>query len=252
MTLSSNTLIHFTSSADKLKGILDNNFKLSYCKESYEMGGKERTLHVPMVSFCDIPLSQIKEHIKKYGDYGIGMTRAWARKNGLNPVLYMDKSSQLSASYHSALQYLFSAAVQKGIAPLEVEHTNALVALADILGYVKNYENDLVRKGDKTHNYRFSDEREWRYVPASSSKKIWLVPGKTYEKPGEMKKAAAFAENHLLKFEPNDIKYIIIKDDAEIQEFLVHLRSAKSMYAHADVERLTTRILTVEQIRDDF
>ncbi len=252
MSLSSNTLIHFTSSAENLKGILSSNFKLSYCKECSVIGGKESTFYVPMVSFCDIPLSQIKKHIIKYGEYGIGMTRDWARRKGLNPVLYMDKSSQLSKSYRTALKYFTSAAVAKETTEkLEDDHKNAVIALADILGYVKNYENNLVRGGDTQPEYRFSDEREWRYVPESRSGQLWLIPGKTYDNPGQKDKAQSLAQEHLLEFEPNDIKYIIIKDDSEIRDFIVHLRHAKRKYAHEDVERLTTRILTAQQIRED-
>ena len=252
MPLSSNTLIHFTSSAEKLKGILTSNFKLSYCKECAVIGGKKSTFHVPMVSFCDIPLSQIKDHISKYGEYGIGMTRSWARKNGLNPVLYMENDSQLSKSYRKALKYFSSTAAKEGTANLAPDHKDAVIALADILGYVKNYENDLERKGGVVPDYRFSDEREWRYVPASSSTQLWLVPGKTFEDVGQKEQAQRRAEHHLLEFERNDIKYIIIRDDSEIRDFVDHLRHAKRKYAYEDVERLTTRILTAQQIRDDI
>jgi hypothetical protein len=56
-----------------------------------------------------------------------------------------------------------------------------------------------------------------------------------------------------LEFEPNDIKYIIINDDSEITEFVNHLRVAKgNKYSFHDVERLTTRILTSEQIFGDI
>lgn len=252
MPLSSNTLIHFTSSAENLKGILTSNFKLSYCKECAVIGGKKNTIHVPMVSFCDIPLSQIKDHISKYGEYGIGMTRNWARKNGLNPVLYMEKDSQLSKSYRTALKYFSSNAAKEGSAKLAADHKDAVIALADILGYVKNYENDLERKSGVVPDYRFSDEREWRYVPASSAKRLWLLPGKQFEEPGRKVQARMLADQHLLEFEPNDIKYIIIRDDSEIRDFVNHLRNAKRKYAYEDVERLTTRILTSQQIKDDI
>jgi hypothetical protein len=56
-----------------------------------------------------------------------------------------------------------------------------------------------------------------------------------------------------LEFEPNDIKYIIINDDSEIGEFVDHLRRVKGKnYSLHDIERLTTRIFTTEQIKTDI
>ncbi|PWK80346.1 hypothetical protein LX99_00811 [Mucilaginibacter oryzae] len=55
-----------------------------------------------------------------------------------------------------------------------------------------------------------------------------------------------------LSFEPQDIKYIIIKHDSEITEFINVLRSAKGKFSYNEVDRLTTRIITTEQILSDF
>ena len=93
VALSSNSIIHFTKTKESLKGILENNFKLSFCKETFHLGNDVSRIYVPMVSFCDIPLSEVKNHIEKYGAYGIGLTREWAIKQGLNPVLYLEKES---------------------------------------------------------------------------------------------------------------------------------------------------------------
>lgn len=56
-----------------------------------------------------------------------------------------------------------------------------------------------------------------------------------------------------LTFAPNDIKYIIINDDSEIRDFIDHLRRAKGKkFTLDDIERLTTRLLTSEQIQSDM
>ncbi len=103
MTLSTSSIFHFTNDKEKLKGILKTNFKVSYCKETLQFNNEGFIMHIPMVSFCDIPLSKAKNHIKSYGEYGIGLNKSWAVKNGLNPVLYFEIDSNLSDSFLSVV-----------------------------------------------------------------------------------------------------------------------------------------------------
>ncbi|MCK9372429.1 MAG: abortive infection system antitoxin AbiGi family protein [Sulfuricurvum sp.] len=240
MGLSSSSIIHFTASKDSLKGILKNNFKIKYCTETIEIAGKERAYAAPMVSFCDIPLSEVKKHIDSYGSYGIGLTKEWAIRQKLNPVIYIEGNSYFS---ENILELLRSTEKNKEAS------ANALT----VYSYIKNYENTLQRKGkDPVPNYRFSDEREWRYVPQNTDKNEFTLSKEVYEDE-ETKDAYDFMISDIfLTFEPNDIKYIIIKDDSEIREFFSFLRDVKGKYSSHDVDRLTTRILTTEQIKEDF
>jgi hypothetical protein len=244
MPLSSNTLIHFTADKESLKGILSENFRVKYCKETIQWGKDSVTaIRVPMVSFCDIPLSQIKDHISKYGHYGIGLTREWAVKNKLNPVLYVQPDSGLAASYYQLLDDIASAE------DYFKDKIDVIKRTTDIARYVKNYEGTLVRKGKTFRKYRFSDEREWRYVPPPSSKCAMFYMDSKYDENAAKERIDGFR----LKFKPNDVKYIIIKDDGEIGEFIDHLRRAKgNKYTHGDVERLTTRLFTSDQIHKDI
>lgn len=245
MALSSNSIVHFTSSKDALKGILSENFKVKYCRELLRIEGlQDMVLRVPMVSFCDIPLSQVKEHISRYGKYGIGLTREWAVRNKLNPVLYFEPASYLAKSYSNAMSGFYGGISTEVFA-------QAYGDLWEIARYMKPYEGPLERNGIAVERYRFSDEREWRFVPPRSS---GCVPLFVDTQPGyEFNSVSASAVDAIrLNFEPNDIKYIIIRDDSEISEFIAHLRGVKRKYSLDDVERLTTRILTSEQISSDF
>jgi len=255
MALSSNTLTHFTSKKEALFGILEGHFKIYFCKEVIRsVKNKRWSFYSPMVSFCDIPMSEIKDHIKKYGSYGIGLTKEWAMRNGLNPVIYVAHNSALSESYRAAMQYLLRESDDAAEdVPEEVGDNEymAQVALADVLRYMKNYEGPLERKGQKNPNYRFSDEREWRYVPPYSDEIEMLVTMSVFEENKEVYEDKY--GNCKLEFAPNDIKYIIIKNDSEIHEVLDHLRRVVGKkHTHEDVERLTTRILTTDQIEGDF
>lgn len=246
MALSSDTLIHFTNSKEALKGILADNFKIKYCQETIKLHGVEEVLHIPMVSFCDIPLSQIKNHISSYGNYGIGLSKKWALKKRLNPVLYVQESSSLAQSYEELVKFLFKE---------EVEGTldkKARRMGADIVRYIKNYEGPLKRGESLVVKYRYSDEREWRYVPAHEEACAMLYTAEDFKEIGKIS-----ANNQLnsfrLNFGPDDIKYIIIKDDDEIREFVEYLRNVKGdKYSLRQIERLTTRLLTSEQIQSDI
>ncbi|MGK0256413.1 MAG: hypothetical protein ACI81I_001030 [Arcobacteraceae bacterium] len=245
MGLSSNSIIHFTNKKEYLQGILENNFQLSYCKEEFHYKDKCVPFYVPMVSFCDIPLSEMKNHIDSYGSYGIGLSKEWANRHKLNPVLYISKNSSLSNSYDTIFKkYIMDAA--KTMSTLDDNEKS----LVDILRYMKLYQNKLVRaNGETIDNYRFSDEREWRYVLDYNKGVKFLIGANNFNKDSDNKMLLG----HTLDFEPNDIKYIIVEQETEIQEFISFLKDKKgNKFPYHDIERLTTRIITVDQIKNDF
>jgi hypothetical protein len=163
------------------------------------------------------------------------MTKEWGLRHGLNPILYVAQQSMLSSSYGAALEH-FNLSTDDDID----EWSPAQRGLGDVLRYIKNYEADLTRHGVTIKKYRFSDEREWRYVPPHTEDCDMLVHDSYYDHSGN-------------KAEVDRRLYIIINDDSEIAEFIDHLRRAKGTnYSLNDVERLTTRILTVSQIMSDI
>jgi len=247
MPLSSNTIIHFTKSSQALKGILQENFKVKYCLEEISLG-QELFYAAPMVSFCDIPLSEIKEHIGKYGSYGIGLTKEWAIRKKLNPVLYIESNSFLARSIYESYMQLNSDENFKWDLITEIQKN-----LVNILRYIKNYEADLKRVNETIRNYRFSDEREWRYTPSYEECKYMAIHPENYHSESRKKRLNDSIQHIRLDFEPNDIKYIIIESESEISDFLEILKKSKgNKYSYNDVERLMTRILTTEQIKTDF
>ncbi len=150
MALSTNSVFHFTKDIDSLKGILSSFFRIKYCLEIIE--GKEKTISfaVPMVSFCDIPLSQVINHVDKYGGYGIGLLKKWAKRKRLNPVLYLEKSSTI----------LNDVLIREEFERSENQF------IQELLRYTKNYDGKLIRNNEVVQKeYRYYDEREWRYCP---------------------------------------------------------------------------------------
>jgi len=69
-SLDPDILFHFTTKKG-LYGILKATFSISYAREKIIGVGKPTEFAVPMVSFCDLKLSELKAHMDKYGTYGI-------------------------------------------------------------------------------------------------------------------------------------------------------------------------------------
>lgn len=201
-----------------------------------------------MVCFCDTPLSLLINHINTYGQYGLGMTKEWGLRKGLNPVIYFNKNSHLAIKFSVVTNDL----IWKRIPSARAFH--------EILGYMKPYEGTLYRNGhDVKESVRFYDEHEWRYVP-----NISILRDKGIETNIQrhmyLNREALREANHKLEteatrlsFNADDIKYIIIEDEDQINIMITGIRDIKgSRYDRDTVDKLVSRIITVRQLKEDF
>lgn len=94
------SIFHYTD-YNILKQIIKTGLFPNYCAEDIrvEKNGKVKgeLIGVPMVSFCDIPLSRIDEFADRYGTCAIGLYKAWADNKAINPVFYAKDPSTLNA-----------------------------------------------------------------------------------------------------------------------------------------------------------
>jgi hypothetical protein len=237
-TISANTLFHFTDSIDNHYNVIGDAQLPN--QETYEWA-------VPMVCFCDLPLSQIGAHLSVYGDYGIGMTKTWGRKNGIAPIVYVYRESILTAKLSEILRRV----------RLEENHQerNKLSnMLYDFTCFLKPYEGNLWREGGELVNIRFYDEREWRFVA--------FLPDDFYRRglpkseflDSEIRSTAnqRLSDISRISFDPNDIKYLIVRREEEIVRFIREVEHIKGRYGHNDVKLLASRVISAEQIRVDF
>ena len=105
-----------------------------------------------MVSFCDLPLSTVGEHLKCYGNYGIGMTKEWGLKNGLNPVIYLCSESNLAKHFGNLLK-LF----------LEKGDNKEWNAFYEIVSLIKTYNGNIEKNGKKLKKISlFYFQRLWK------------------------------------------------------------------------------------------
>ena len=240
--VSANTLFHFTPKLEYLEGILKSDFIPSYNLEKIVLGNYSLKFGIPMVCFCDIPLSSISKHLDKYGQYAIGMSTKWADSKKLNPVLYIKKNSTLSKQ----LWYLLGEIFLNN----EGENQKLGMVTADIIRYLKAFEGQISSKTrrNKKLSIKFYDEREWRYVPDFNKigKKGLLSQGNFAKLKNK------FLPKHKLSFTPKDIKYLIVSTEKEISSLIKSIKESKENYSYKDVELLHSRIMTVDQIKSDF
>ena len=250
-------LFHFTSKEGLFK-ILEYTFKVSYAREKIEGKNTKRELAVPMVSFCDLKLSELKVHMSKYGSYGIGLTKDWANRKGLNPVMYVNRHCEFTDNFNNALYtiYPYLSNIRKNLknndALQEIPHD---MKILDAYRYMKNYEGTLIRDGHQDEeNFRFADEREWRYVPSLNDYRVEepFVAISNIETKKQKMEYNQKIENIKLDFDPNDIKYLIVEDDNEINGLIEHIQKVKKFHSIDVISRLSSRILTKEQIDKDI
>lgn len=253
--ISSNTLFHFTSKRDYLISILKNNFRPRYCLEDLTCLMPDALLPdliniaIPMTCFCDIPLSNIGKHLNTYGKYGIGLTKKWGMKKGLNPILYVHKDSDLwktiDENDKAILKYLndgpASEEIIRGISTLR-------------FNYLKPYEGNFPRNGEIIPNVRFYDEREWRFVPPSPNGEYYRLKKMDFDDLTKRQSSNdSLPESATLEFTPDDIRYIIVERESEILETMDKIMELKGEhYTYNQVKLLQTRIISAEQIQEDF
>ena len=248
--ISSNTIFHFTK-RENLLGILQDDFYPKFHLEHYQID--ERTsfkLGIPMVSFCDIPLSLVNKHMEKYGNYGIGMSREWAERNKLNPILYLRKGSETTKILYDALIGIVKYTKESSKVGVEIESlTECLDLLRKLFTFTKSF--DLLAEDGEIVKYY--DEREWRYVPDPSSyngTRIVLLE-KQFKNPF-LSKENEKLKNAKLHFQPNDINYIIIKEESERLDLISAISWIKEKYDDNTRKVLLSKIISAEQISHDF
>lgn len=170
----SSSLFHFTEDMAVYKLILSNGLRLSYSYES--LSDKDGYL-IPMICFCDIPLTCLGTHRRIYGKLGIGFSKDYLRKdakfsNLINPLLYGTSTEINRAILQFRDSYDF---LQKKCTDFSMDYIDSLMTGKNVkengvavdmsfnlwlntrllVGYWKPYEDT---------NGTYYQEREWRII----------------------------------------------------------------------------------------
>lgn len=290
--ISANTLFHFTPSFTNLKNIISDGVKIGFSLENYEtLLQKEKELGLPMICFCDIPLSRVKEHVQKYGYYAIGLNKSWGMKNKLTPVIYTHQNSpatELLNEIYSNIDFfikihdkykpvnkntkdksLFENIIEnykKINADENYQHKKEINELVEDLKkkistffrYVKPYSGKCFREGEYLPNdVEFYNEKEWRFVPDND---LLMTAGlkDTYDRKylteQKYKRAIRLKCNKIrLKFSPKDVRFIIVNKESEIPSLIEFIDSVEFHGSSTKaIQILKTKIISLEQVLEDL
>ena len=245
MAVSANTLFHFTRKIDNLKEILKASFHPKYSLEdlSNAVPGEVYTARIPMVCFCDLLLSQIKDHINFYGDYGIGLRKkGWENKKGISPIIYLPKKSISSNLLKE---------IAKRYRSLQPKEDNQIHKhLPEFYKYIKAYDGlAFNRRTKEMENRIYYDEREWRYSPNSFP----VLPEKIEDHGFLETENNRMAKSKPLIFTAHDVKYIIVKNEKEVSAFAEFIiLNLQKRFTVSERNLLISKLISVEQIRDDM
>lgn len=255
-------LMHHTKSLDTLKSILSNGLKVCYSNENFT---QDFHVAIPMICFCDMPLSNISDHVDVYGHYAIGFNKRHIIAKyhpKLNPVNYL-----ISARQFKIVEQLRIAAKQKTSTTGEGSEKSSFSYndACYLLGYMKPYSNNA--NYDSKDYYEYYKECEWRL----------LLPEGSYTETGEhynwiwnqdefnkwtktYKESGRLMETNLpiMEFDANDIEIILLKDKRDIPVIIKFItEEMNSLGGHDaidDYQRslLLTKIRCLEEMEDNY
>ncbi len=233
----SNSFFHYTPNLENLLGILRSGFRGYYCCEEFRCSdGGMLHLNIPMVSFCDIPLSHIPAIT--YGKYGIGMTSVWGNAKELTPVCYFPNRKD--------------ATLTKFIAQLaQRQKDKHYKKCNNLLAFAKPYNKYANPQGYRLNNYQ---EREWRkaynmvFIKTDVEDSAALSPNKPQKQHPTM----------LLTFSNADITFILVPNDKERLSLISSIQGFNSIggtsleISNEDKLLLVSKILTIDDIKRNF
>ena len=278
--INASSLLHFTNSMDALKGILEKGFRFSYCCEKVSTTINMNELHpeganffrpsphinshiaIPMICFCDIPLTRAKSHSNLYGDFIVGVDKDMAITvfgDNINPVMYRT-SQTIGLALHDL-------SVIKATIDNVDGCYNYKRSLNQLIGNTKPYNGTVNGK-----DYCFYNEREWRIlIPfdySEDTKWYWNLSQEEFDaKKDEMNQILHSSkytyrgltthiddEDTLIQF----ITHIVVDTEANIPEIVEFiLNEEQPLFGYPKLSKrvrnlLVSKITSFERIEKDY
>lgn len=282
-TFRTSSIFRFCNERNMLQKYLETGIFPNYCEEDFSNNelNIDLVIGIPMASFCDIPITLLAEHYSRYGEYGLGLSKEWAIKRGISPIMYITNENTLKSILHLLYSEQRHAnevnsenfkeeALMSTIAgtPDKLDYFVKILSTKNeaylnryLLGFIKSYMGTFEKK--KICNY---SENEWRYIVPESEKIPWFWTHDDYVKwrsPKGLTKCPKPEPNdelksHRLTFEAQDITYIIVKEESQIKHIVKKIRSLDALggscvpLTEEDKDLLCSKIISRDRIDKDF
>ena len=255
-TLSSDTLFHFTNSKEILINIIKNGFYPRYSIENYSFSDYNLSFAIPMVCFCDIPLSKTIEHSMEYGQFAIGMSKEWAMQKGVTPVFYIQQDSLILNKLQKAFDLSYTSFLekfQKRLFLSKEEQVNLTEIVKDLNCVFHNTKPIIGISTKNGKEKKFYDEKEWRFYPDFDGDNYsYSQISINYVHFNEEKKRKTIElEKKALTFTLNDMDYIIVPSEMKKQEIITEIKNLFPEKIDFLISQ-KLQIITMEQIKKDF
>jgi len=257
LELSSDTLFHFTGLENVINILKEGFFRPRFCLEDMSLilpGEPTEDLQwaIPMVCFCDIPLSQSLNHRKIYGNYGIGLSKKeWGMRKKISPVLY---AYQESAIIDNIMRVWNEVTKLSNGGKDDGDHVPIFYdCIQGMYCFTKAYEGKRWIQGDNRYSdklVRFYDEREWRFVPMYENRHEYALTRNEFRdllKQTDVNHELDHGNGGLsvLNFELSDIKCIIVTAEEEKDLIVKEMEQNTNQYSHDDIELLSSKISAI-------
>lgn len=247
-SVSSEFFFHFTDKIEYIEDMMLNGFKPFYCPEmlEYLADNELKTIELayPVICFCDLPLNLQEKHQERFGRYGIGLKKEWGLKNYLTPVIYSHNKAITSGIVKNFIDIYKK--LDNGLNKSVLNQTDFFTlrnCFSLLIMSTKPYEGRQYIKVEKRFsNYlsRFYDEREWRFIPTNVDGLNLSLEMDDYNNPDKLKcENEKIQKNNILNFVLDDIEFIFLKHESEIEPFSNNLRTK---YLESEIEVIINKI----------
>lgn len=194
----------------------------------------------PMICFCDITVHRLEDHLNLYGKYGIAFSKNWGIAQGIQPLQYINKHSNLCKDFSDA----FLAAMR-----VEEECPAVNFLLTQML-YMKPIEGTMPRNGEDIPK-NFTDECEWRFIPDVASIELpQVITEGDMASVGVLNTTLAENECCWLKFDLSDVKYIILQTNEDFGDLCNVIDSVVD--DEATRRMLISKVIIWSDAKEDF